>query len=67
MNNHLRIAAEFCKEARLSAGFTKRELARRVGTSHTAIYRIEKGVGKNGPTIRVLARIADECGIRLRI
>jgi DNA-binding XRE family transcriptional regulator len=44
------------KSVRLSAGLTKAELARRVGTSHKQIDYYERGI--NIPRIRIGQRIA---------
>ena len=46
-------------------GLTQVELARRVGTSHSAISRIEGGQHKT--SVETLRRIADALNLRLKI
>ena len=46
-------------------GLTQEELARRVGTSHSAISRIESGQHKT--SVETLRRIADALNLRLRV
>lgn len=50
---------------RNDAGLSVVELAARVGTSHTTIYRLEaggRGRAPRGPQMSTLRRIADELG-----
>ena len=51
-------------EARLRAGLTQKELAERMGTSQSAIARIEGG---HRPGLKMLERIARATGSRLKI
>lgn len=52
-------------ECRLNKGWTQRELAEIVGTSHSAISRLESG---NHPvSVRTLMRVAEALGMRVRI
>jgi transcriptional regulator with XRE-family HTH domain len=53
------------REARLGAGLTQAGLARRLGTTQSAVARWESGVGS--PRIATLERIARACKRRLRI
>jgi DNA-binding XRE family transcriptional regulator len=46
-------------------GLTQQELARRVGTSHSAISRIERGQHKT--SVETLRRIASALHLRLKI
>jgi transcriptional regulator with XRE-family HTH domain len=46
-------------------GLTQEELARRVGTSHSAISRLESGQHKT--SVETLRRIASALNLRLRI
>lgn len=48
---------------RASLGLSQQELARRVGTSHSAISRIESGRHKT--SVRTLQRVAEALGLRL--
>ena len=52
-------------EARLAAGLSQRELARRAGTSQPAIARYERGAAV--PSWSTLERIAAACGRRVEI
>ncbi len=51
--------------ARVSAGITQVELARRMKTTQTAIARLESG--RKLPSTRTLARFAEAVGYRLVI
>ena len=51
-------------EARRRAGLTIRQLARRAGTSHSAVAAYESGA--KAPNSATLARIVDACGFGLR-
>ena len=48
---------------RAALGLSQQELARRVGTSHSAISRIESGRHKTSPG--TLQRVAEAIGLRL--
>jgi transcriptional regulator with XRE-family HTH domain len=56
-------AAEAIRNARLRAGLTQRELAERVGTTQSAIARLEAS-GSN-PTVATLERVLDATDHRL--
>jgi transcriptional regulator with XRE-family HTH domain len=51
-------------EARRRAGLTIRQLARRAGTSHSAIAAYESGA--KAPNSATLVRIVEACGFQLR-
>ncbi|CAN5182129.1 hypothetical protein BH20ACT8_BH20ACT8_09160 [soil metagenome] len=53
------------REARHKAGLSQRELARRAGTSQSAIARYERG--RVTPDIDTLFRLARACGQDLRL
>jgi hypothetical protein len=57
--------AEMAYRARESAGLTQTELARRMGTTQSAIAAIEAGA--RTPTVDLLERLARACGGRLTI
>ena len=59
-----RIAAEVA-ERRLALGFSQSDLARLVGTTQSAIARLE--AGNTEPTIPTLRRYAEATGKKLRI
>ena len=49
------------REARLTAGYSLRELAKQTGTSHSTISAYEHG--RKSPSIPVLRKLLDECGM----
>ena len=51
--------------ARLAAGLTQAELAARVGTTQSAVARLESGTIT--PTVETLCRLADVLGLRFEI
>lgn len=57
--------AETVFRAREAAGLTQAELARRMGTTQSAIAAIESGA--RTPTVELLDRLARACGARLTI
>ena len=52
-------------EARARAGLTQAELAERMGTSQSAVARLESGVAK--PSVATLEKLAKATGSKLRI
>ena len=58
------IVDEFLK-LRTAAGLTQAEVARRMGTTQSAIARLESGRGKNAPTLATLRKYAHALGCRL--
>ena len=56
--------AQLLREARTRSGLTIRQLARRAGTSHSAIAAYESGT--KSPNTTTLARITEACGFSLR-
>jgi transcriptional regulator with XRE-family HTH domain len=57
---------EFLK-ARASAGITQAEVAVRVGTTQSAIARLESGKGKHSPSLVTLHKYARALGCRLEL
>ena len=53
--------------ARAEAGLTQAEVAARVGTTQSAIARLESGARKHSPSIATLRRYARALGYRLEI
>jgi transcriptional regulator with XRE-family HTH domain len=53
--------------ARTRAGLTQAEVAKRVGTTQSAIARLESGAGKHSPSVATLQRYARALGFRLEI
>ena len=52
-------------EARARAGLTQAELAERMGTSQSAVARLESGRGR--PSVATLEKLAEATGSKLRI
>lgn len=57
---------EFLK-ARAAAGFTQAEVAERIGTTQSAIARLESGSGKHSPSLATLRKYAHALGCRLEL
>ena len=53
--------------ARAEAGVTQAELATRIGTTQSAVARLETGLGKHSPSIGTLKRYASALGYRLQV
>lgn len=58
-------AAAIIRAARLRAGVSIRELARRAGTSHATLSRYEHGMVQ--PSFATVERIVGACGLELRV
>lgn len=52
-------------DARTKSNLTQQEIAERMGTSRTAVVRLESG--KSNPSLNTLRRFADATGTRLRV
>jgi transcriptional regulator with XRE-family HTH domain len=57
---------EFLK-ARAAAGVTQAEVAERIGTTQSAVARLESGRGKHSPSIATLEKYAHALGCRLEL
>ncbi len=57
---------EFLK-ARAAAGITQAELAERIGTTQSAIARLESGRGSHSPSLSTLQKYARALGCRLEL
>lgn len=55
--------SRFLREARLNAGFSLRQLAQKVGTSHSTIAAYEQG--RKTPSSDVFLRVLNSCGLDL--
>jgi transcriptional regulator with XRE-family HTH domain len=67
-----RLEEEFCfldefLKARAAAGVTQAEVAERIGTTQSAIARLESGRGKHSPSIATLEKYAHALGCRLEL
>ena len=54
-------------KARAAAGLTQAELAARIGTTQSAVARLETAIGKHSPSIGTLKRYASALGYRLQV
>lgn len=54
-------------KARTDAGLTQAELAERIGTTQSAVARMETAMGKHSPSIATLKRYASALGYRLQL
>lgn len=57
---------EFLK-ARTAAGITQAEVAERIGTTQSAVARLESGKGKHSPSLATLQKYAHALGYRLEL
>jgi transcriptional regulator with XRE-family HTH domain len=57
---------EFLK-ARAAAGITQAEIAKRIGTTQSAVARIESRSGKHSPSLATLQKYAHALGCRLEL
>lgn len=57
---------EFLK-ARSEAGITQAEVAHRIGTTQSAVARMESGSGKHSPSLATLRKYARALGCRLEL
>jgi transcriptional regulator with XRE-family HTH domain len=67
-----RLAAEFefldeILKARSAAGLTQADVAARIGTTQSAVARLESAIGKHSPSIATLQRYASALGYRLQV
>lgn len=66
LNDEFRFLDEFLK-ARAAAGVTQAEVAERIGTTQSAVARLESGGGKHSPSIATLQKYAHALGCRLEL
>ena len=59
------LGADLVREARRRAGLTQRELAERVGTTQSAIARLESA--RTSPSFELVVRLIRACGYRLDV
>ena len=66
LNEEFALLDEFLK-ARAAAGITQAEVAERIGTTQSAIARLESGGGKHSPSLATLRKYAHALGCRLEL
>jgi len=54
-------------QARAAAGLTQAEVAARIGTTQSAVARLESEIGRHSPSIATLQRYASALGYRLQV
>lgn len=54
-------------KARAAAGLTQAEVAARIGTTQSAVARLESEIGKHSPSIATLQRYASALGYKLQV
>jgi transcriptional regulator with XRE-family HTH domain len=57
---------EFLK-VRAERGLTQAQVAERIGTTQSAVARMESGRGKHSPSLATLSRYAEALGCRLEV
>jgi DNA-binding XRE family transcriptional regulator len=60
-------SGQFVRQARKRKGWTQAQLATVLGISQARISELESGSARQGPTVGLLARIADACGLKLAL
>jgi DNA-binding XRE family transcriptional regulator len=53
--------------ARHAAGMTQADVAQRMGTTQSAVARLETGAGKRAPSLHTLQRYAQAVGCRVEL
>jgi transcriptional regulator with XRE-family HTH domain len=53
--------------ARSEQGLTQAEVAERIGTTQSAVARMESGRGKHSPSLATLSRYAEALGCKLEV
>jgi transcriptional regulator with XRE-family HTH domain len=66
LNEEFAFIDQFLK-ARASAGITQTEVAERIGTTQSAIARLESGDKKHSPSLATLQKYAQALGCRLEL
>lgn len=57
---------EFLK-ARAAQGLTQAQVAEKIGTTQSAVARMESGRGKHSPSLATLSRYAEALGCKLEV
>lgn len=57
---------EFLK-ARTAQGLTQAQVAEKIGTTQSAVARMESGQGRHSPSLATLSRYAEALGCRLEV
>ena len=66
LDEEFNLLDEFLK-ARSAAGLTQAEIAERIGTTQSAVARMEGGSGKHSPSLSTLRKYARALGCRVEL
>ena len=66
LSDEFALLAPFLK-ARARQGLTQAQLAQKIGTTQSAVARLESGKGKHSPSLATLSRYAEALGCRLEV
>lgn len=66
LDEEFNLLDQFLK-ARTTAGITQAEVAERIGTTQSAVARMESGSGKHSPSLATLQKYANALGCRLEL
>jgi transcriptional regulator with XRE-family HTH domain len=66
LSDEFSLLDEFFK-ARTSQGLTQAQVAEKIGTTQSAVARMESGSGKHSPSLATLTKYADALGCKLEI
>jgi transcriptional regulator with XRE-family HTH domain len=66
LNEEFALLDEFLK-ARAAQGLTQAQVAEKIGTTQSAVARMESGKGKHSPSLATLTKYAQALGCRLEV
>jgi transcriptional regulator with XRE-family HTH domain len=66
LSDEFSLLDEFLK-ARTSQGLTQAQVAEKIGTTQSAVARMESGSGKHSPSLATLTKYADALGCKLEV
>lgn len=66
LSDEFALLDEFPK-ARAAQGLTQAQVAQKIGTTQSAVARMESGSGKHSPSLATLSRYAEALGCRLEV
>lgn len=66
LNDEYALLDEFLK-ARAAQGLTQAQVAEKIGTTQSAVARMESGSGKHSPSLATLSRYAEALGCKLEV
>jgi transcriptional regulator with XRE-family HTH domain len=66
LNDEFSLLDEFLK-ARASQGLTQAQVAEKIGTTQSAVARMESGSGKHSPSLATLSKYAEALGCKLEV